>query len=387
MANNKVTDSIIYVGVNDRKIDLFEGQYNVPNGISYNSYLIKDEKTVVMDTVDKNAGGEWLKNLKEALNGEKPDYLVVSHLEPDHSYNIEKLCELFPEMKIVGNAKTFAFLPQFFNIENLNERQVLVKDGDSLNIGKHILNFVMAPMVHWPEVMFTYESTEKVLFSADAFGKFGDLKTDEPWLEEARRYYINIVGKYGIQVQAVLKKANTLDIKIICPLHGPILTEKLEYYLNKYDIWSSYKPEEKGTLIAYASIYGNTEMVSKKLASLLEQTGEKVVLKDLARCDIHEAISDAFKFDKLILASPTYNAGIFTPMEQFLNSLKEKNFQNRKVGIIENGTWAPLSGKAMTQILSQMKDITIADTQVTIKTRMNTENETQLENLINEMIK
>ena len=245
----------------------------------------------------------------------------------------------------------------------------------------------MAPMVHWPEVMFTYESTEKVLFSADAFGKFGDLKTDEPWLEEARRYYINIVGKYGIQVQAVLKKANTLDIKIICPLHGPILTEKLEYYLNKYDIWSSYKPEEKGTLIAYASIYGNTEMVSKKLASLLEQTGEKVVLKDLARCDIHEAISDAFKFDKLILASPTYNAGIFTPMEQFLNSLKEKNFQNRKVGIIENGTWAPLSGKAMTQILSQMKDITIADTQVTIKTRMNTENETQLENLINEMIK
>lgn len=387
MANNKVTDSIIYVGVNDRKIDLFEGQYNVPNGISYNSYLIKDEKTVVMDTVDKNAGGEWLKNLKEALNGEKPDYLVVSHLEPDHSYNIEKLCELFPEMKIVGNAKTFAFLPQFFNIENLNERQVLVKDGDSLNIGKHILNFVMAPMVHWPEVMFTYESTEKVLFSADAFGKFGDLKTDEPWLEEARRYYINIVGKYGIQVQAILKKAKTLDIKIICPLHGPILTEKLEYYLNKYDIWSSYKPEEKGTLIAYASIYGNTEMASKKLASLLKQTGEKVVLKDLARCDIHEAISDAFKFDKLILASPTYNAGIFTPMEQFLNALKEKNFQNRKVGIIENGTWAPLSGKAMTQILSQMKDIKIADTQVTIKTRMNTENETQLENLINEMIK
>lgn len=388
MANNKVTDSIIYVGVNDRKIDLFEGQYNVPNGISYNSYLIKDEKTVVMDTVDKNAGGEWLKNLKEALNGEKPDYLVVSHLEPDHSYNIEKLCELFPEMKIVGNAKTFAFLPQFFNIENLNERQVLVKDGDSLNIGKHILNFVMAPMVHWPEVMFTYESTEKVLFSADAFGKFGDLKTDEPWLEEARRYYINIVGKYGIQVQMLLKKVASLDIKIICPLHGPILKENLSHYIEKYDIWSSYKPENDGVFIAYASIHGNTEKVAQKIKEILEEKGaKKVSIADLSRDDMAEAVEDAFRYDKLVLASASYDAGIFTPMNNFLHLLIEKNYQNRKIALIENGSWAPSAGRCMKELVSKMKNIDLCENLVTIKSTMKENNKIELENLADELLK
>lgn len=387
MENNMITNSIFYIGANDRNIDLFEGQYKVANGISYNSYLIKDEKNVIMDTIDKNATEEWIQKLELALNGEKPDYLVVSHLEPDHSYNIELICKKYPEMKIVGNAKTFAFIPQFFNIENLDERKVEVKEGDSLNIGKHTLNFIMAPMVHWPEVMFTYEQTEKILFSADAFGKFGDLNAEEEWLDEARRYYINIVGKYGIQVQAILKKASTLDIEKICPLHGPILTENLEYYINKYDIWSSYRPEEDGILIAYSSIYGNTANAAKILEGLLKDEKQNVVIKDLARCDMAEAISDAFKYSKIVLASSSYNFGLFPPMENFLNQLKLKNFQNRKVGIIENGTWAPSAAKVMNEIISQMKDIELLEPSITIRTKMNDENLVQMKELVKSIIK
>ena len=387
MENNMITNSIFYIGANDRNIDLFEGQYKVANGISYNSYLIKDEKNVIMDTIDKNATEEWIQKLELALSGEKPDYLVVSHLEPDHSYNIELICKKYPEMKIVGNAKTFAFIPQFFNIENLDERKVEVKEGDSLNIGKHTLNFIMAPMVHWPEVMFTYEQTEKILFSADAFGKFGDLNAEEEWLDEARRYYINIVGKYGIQVQAILKKASTLDIEKICPLHGPILTENLEYYINKYDIWSSYRPEEDGILIAYSSIYGNTANAAKILEGLLKDEKQNVVIKDLARCDMAEAISDAFKCSKIVLASSSYNFGLFPPMENFLNQLKLKNFQNRKVGIIENGTWAPSAAKVMNEIISQMKDIELLEPSITIRTKMNDENLVQMKELVKSIIK
>lgn len=387
MENKMITDSIFYIGVNDRNIDLFEGQYKVPNGISYNSYLIKDEKNVIMDTVDKNATEEWLQKLELALNGEKPDCLVVSHLEPDHSYNIELICKKYPEMKIIGNAKTFAFIPQFFNIENLDERKIEVKEGDSLNIGKHTLNFIMAPMVHWPEVMFTYEQTEKILFSADAFGKFGDLNAKEDWLDEARRYYINIVGKYGLQVQAVLKKASTLDIKTICPLHGPILTDNLEYYINKYDIWSSYRPEEDGILIAYSSIYGNTANAAKILEGFLKDENQNVVIKDLARCDMAEAISDAFRYSKIVLASSSYNFGLFPPMENFLNQLKLKNLQNRKIGIIENGTWAPSAAKVMNEILSQMKDIQLLEPSITIRTKMNDENLVQMKELVKSIIK
>lgn len=387
MENKMITDSIFYIGVNDRNIDLFEGQYKVPNGISYNSYLIKDEKNVIMDTVDKNATEEWLQKLELALNGKKPDCLVVSHLEPDHSYNIELICKKYPEMKIIGNAKTFAFIPQFFNIENLDERKIEVKEGDSLNIGKHTLNFIMAPMVHWPEVMFTYEQTEKILFSADAFGKFGDLNAKEDWLDEARRYYINIVGKYGLQVQAVLKKASTLDIKTICPLHGPILTDNLEYYINKYDIWSSYRPEEDGILIAYSSIYGNTANAAKILEGFLKDENQNVVIKDLARCDMAEAISDAFRYSKIVLASSSYNFGLFPPMENFLNQLKLKNLQNRKIGIIENGTWAPSAAKVMNEILSQMKDIQLLEPSITIRTKMNDENLVQMKELVKSIIK
>lgn len=386
MKDNKITNSIFYIGANDRNIDLFEGQYKVPNGISYNSYVIKDEKNVIMDTVDKNVTEKWLENLEQVLAGEESHYLVISHLEPDHSYNIELICNKYPNMKIVGNAKTFAFIPQFFNITNLEERKVLVKEGDTLNIGKHTLNFVMAPMVHWPEVMFTYESSEKILFSADAFGKFGDLDADEPWLDEARRYYINIVGKYGVQVQAVLKKAENLDIKTICPLHGPILTENLEYYINKYSLWSSYKPEKEGILIAYSSIYGNTANAAKILEGFLKDENQKVVVKDLARCDMAEAISDSYKYGKLVLASSSYNFGLFPPMEHFLNCLKNKNYQNRKVAIIENGTWAPSAAKVMNEILAQMKDITILEPQITIRTKLNDENLTQMKELVKALI-
>lgn len=387
----KISQDIIYIGANDEDIDLFESQYKVPNGISYNSYVIKDEKIVIMDTVDRRKTTEWLENLEKALEGKVPDYLVVSHLEPDHAYNIELLSRKYPTMKIIGNNKTFAFMPQFFDIADFEERKILVKEGDTLNLGKHCLQFFMAPMVHWPEVMVTYEQTEKVLFSADAFGKFGCIDTEEGWknekdLDEARRYYINIVGKYGIQVQAALKKLLTLDISTICPLHGPILKENLEYYINKYNIWSSYIPEEDGILIAYASIHGNTAYAANKLADILKKDGHNnICVKDLARCDFSEAISEAFKYSKLILASSTYNMGIFPPMTNFLNRLKGLNYQNRKVAIIENGTWAPNSGKCMNEILSEMKDINLIQPIITIKSKLNESNLEELENLSKEL--
>ncbi len=387
MNNIEVTNCVKYIGVNDKTIDLFESQYKVPNGISYNSYLIRDEKNVVMDTVDSRMTKDWLNNLEKALEGEKVDYLVVSHMEPDHASNIELLSNKYPEMKIVGNNKTFMYIKQFFNISNLEERQVMVKEGDILNIGKHTLQFFMAPMVHWPEVMVTYEQSEKILFSADGFGKFGALDVEEEWVDEARRYYFNIVGKYGAQVQALLKKASNLDIKMICPLHGPILKENLEYYINKYDIWSSYKPEDEGVFIAYASIYGNTKAAAIQMAKLLEEKGVKqVVLADLTREDMAEAISNAFRFAKIVLASSSYNSGIFPPMEQFLHHLEGKNYQNRKIGIIENGTWAPSAGKCIKSILDNMKDITICEPMVTIKSRMNEETQTKMEELAKELI-
>lgn len=383
----KITEDIIYIGADDKTIDLFEGQYVVPNGISYNSYLIKDEKNVIMDTIDKRKSKEWLENLEKALEGQSPDYLVVSHMEPDHAFNIGEIANKYPEMKIIGNQKTFVMLKQFFNIPNLEERKVEVKEGEEINIGKHTLQFFMAPMVHWPEVMVTYEKTEKIVFSADGFGKFGTLDVKEEWIEEARRYYFNIVGKYGAQVQALLKKLDTLDVKMICPLHGPILKENLEYYIDKYNTWSSYTPEEDGILIAYASIYGNTANVAKKLAEKLEQKGEKkVILKDLARDDMADTIEDAFRYDKIILAASSYNMGVFPPMEQFLNQLKAKNYQNRKIGIIENGTWAPSAGKCMKDIISNMKDITIYEPTITIMSTLNEENNVQLEKLVDEII-
>lgn len=382
MKNVKISDSIKYIGVDDKTIDLFESQYVVPNGISYNSYLIKDEKNVVMDTVDKRGTDEWVKNLEDALDGEVVDYLVVSHMEPDHAYNIELLSKKYPEMKIVGNDKTFAYMKQFFNIDSLEERQIIVKEGDTLEVGNHTLQFVMAPMVHWPEVMVTYEQSEKILFSADGFGKFGALDTDEDWTCEARRYYFNIVGKYGAQVQMLLKKAASLDIKMICPLHGPILKENLEYYIGKYDVWSSYKAEDDGVFIAYASIHGNTADAARKMAKLLEENGaKKVAISDLTRDDMAEAIEDAFRYDKIILAASSYNAEVFPPMEQFLNHLRSKNYQNRKIGIIENGTWAPSAAKTMKEIVSKMKNITICEPTVTIMSKMNEESIAKMEEL------
>ncbi len=388
MNDVNISNDIIYIGADDKDIDLFEGQYIVPNGISYNSYLIKDEKNVVMDTVDKRKSEEWLNNLEDVLNGEELDYLVISHLEPDHSYNIGILAEKYPEMKLVGNAKTFAFLPQFFDIENLEARKVLVEEGSKLNIGKHTLQFFMAPMVHWPEVMVTYEQAEKILFTADGFGKFGTLDTEEDWDCEARRYYFNIVGKYGVQVQALLKKVANLDIKMICPLHGPILKENLGHYINKYDIWSSYKPEDDGVFIAYASIHGNTAEAAKALVKILEEKGaKKVSIADLSRDDMAEAVEDAFRYDKLILAAPSYDAKVFTPMEQFLNILISKNYQKRKVGIIENGTWAPTAARCMKEYLEKMKDIDICDTIVTIKTTVKAETLEKMKLLSEEILK
>ena len=381
MKEIEVTDTIKYIGVDDKTIDLFESQYIVPNGISYNSYLIKDEKIVVMDTVDKRKKEEWLNNLEEELNGKEVDYLVISHLEPDHSSSIKELTEKYPNMKLVGNNLTFKMLPQFFDI-NLEGKQIVVKEGDTLNIGSHTLQFFMAPMVHWPEVMVTYEQKEKILFSADGFGKFGSLDTDEDWACEARRYYFNIVGKYGMQVQALLKKAATLDIKMICPLHGPILKENLEYYINKYDIWSSYKPEDEGVLVAFNSIHGNTANAINRLEEILIEAGaKKVVVSDLAREDMAEVIEDAFRYDKMIVACPTYDAGLFPFMEKFLRHLKHKNYQNRTVGIIENGSWAPAAAKNMKELLEQMKDITIVEPIIHIKTTMNKENEEEMKKL------
>lgn len=386
MQNINISESIKYIGVDDKNIDLFESQYVVPNGISYNSYLINDEKIVIMDTVDKRASIQWLENLEKELNGRKPDYLVISHLEPDHSSNIQLIAEKYPEMKLIGNFKTFSMLPQFFDLD-LSNRQVVVCEGDTINIGKHTLQFFMAPMVHWPEVMVTYEQSEKILFSADGFGKFGTLDTDEDWDCEARRYYFNIVGKFGTQVQSLLKKAATLDIKTICPLHGPILNENLEHYIKKYDIWSSYTPEDDGILIAYASIHGNTENAVKKLATILENSGaKKVILADLSREDMAEVIEDAFRYDKIILASSTYNMGLFPSMETFLHHLLGKNYQNRKIGIIENGSWAPAAGKCMQEIISKMKNITICNPVITIKTTISKENMEQMQELADNIL-
>ncbi len=370
MSDVKITDSIKYIGVDDKTIDLFESQYVVPNGVSYNSYVILDEKVAVMDTVDARKTDEWLANLEVALDGRDVDYLVVSHMEPDHASNIQRLAEKYPNVKVVGNAKTFAMIPQFFDID-LSDRSVVVKEGDTLNLGAHTLQFFMAPMVHWPEVMVAYEQSEKILFSADGFGKFGALDADEAWTCEARRYYFNIVGKYGAQVQALLKKAATLDIQMICPLHGPILKEDLGYYIGKYDIWSKYNPEDEGVFIAYASIHGNTAKAAKKLAEMLEAKGAKrVAIADLSRDDMAEAVEDAFRHDKLVVACSTYDGGLFPCMEDFLLHLKAKNFQKRTVGIMENGSWAPMAGKKMREILEGLKDITICEPVVTIKSTM-----------------
>jgi len=386
MKDTVISDSIIYVGADDKDIDLFEGQYVVPNGISYNSYLIKDEKNVVMDTIDGRRTNEWLNNLEKALAGEEPHYLVISHLEPDHAYNVGLLADKFPKMKLIGNQKTFDMLNQFFEID-IENRKVVVKEGDTINIGKHTLQFFMAPMVHWPEVMVTYEMSEKILFSADGFGKFGSLDTEEDWACEARRYYFNIVGKYGAQVQALLKKAATLDIKMICPLHGPILKENLGYYINKYDIWSSYIPEDKGTLVAYASIHGNTRKVAEEVCKILKEKGEeKVAITDLTRDDMAEAIEDAFRYDKVILLAASYNAGVFPPMEQFLHQLKGKNYQKRKIAFIENASWAPSAGRCMREIVSGMKDIEVCEPLVTIKSTMKISDLEKLNELVDNIL-
>ena len=382
----EITDKIKYIGADDKTLDLFESQYIIPNGVSYNSYLIEDEKIVIMDTVDQRKKDEWLENIEKVLNGREVDYLVVSHLEPDHSANIEILANKYKNMKIVGNQRTFNMMPQFFNMDT-SKRQIVVKEGDTLDIGKHKLQFFMAPMVHWPEVMVTYEQTEKILFSADGFGKFGALDTEEDWTCEARRYYFNIVGKYGDQVQQLLKKAATLDIKMICPLHGPILKENLEFYINKYDIWSSYTPEDDGVLIAYNSIHGNTKKAVEKLAEILKEEGaKKVVISDLARDDMAETIEDAFRYDKMIIASPTYDAGLFPFTEKFLRHLKHKNYQKRKIGIVENGSWAPMAAKYIKNILEEMKDITICEKIVTIKTTMNEETIKDMQNLAKQIL-
>ena len=347
----KVTEEIINIGVNDREITLFEGQYEVKNGMAYNSYVILDEQVVVMDTVDPRATQEWLQNLQEAVGTRAVDYLVIQHMEPDHGGSIMQLIQRYPAMKIVGNAKTFQMLQQFFEVDP-GEKAVIVKEGDTLCTGKHTLQFFMAPMVHWPEVMVTYDQTEKVLFSADGFGKFGTRDADEDWTCEARRYYINICGKYGMQVQALLKKAAALEISTICPLHGPVLTEQLGYYIDKYQVWSSYEPEEEGVLIACASIHGHTLQAAKKMKEILEQKGaKKVVLSDLTRDDLHEAVEDAFRYSHMIIAAASYDASVFPPMEDFLSRLKSKNYQKRKVGIIENGSWAPTAAKSMKALL------------------------------------
>ena len=367
-----ISDAVKYIGVDDKTIDLFESQYVVPEGVSYNSYLILDEKVALMDTVDVRGMQEWEKNLTEALGGRKVDYLVIQHLEPDHAGSIGRLLELYPDVTLVGNAKTFAMLPQFFDIDP-DVKKLTVAEGDTLSLGSHTLTFVMAPMVHWPEVMVSYESTEKILFSADGFGKFGalDAEDEEGWVCEARRYYFNIVGKYGAPVQALLKKAANLDIQMICPLHGPILKEDLGYYIGLYDTWSSYKPENKGVLVAYASIHGNTAKVAEKFAEMLRERGvEKVVVSDLAREDMAEVIEDAFRYDRMVVAGASYDGGVFPCMQDFLHHLQSKAYQNRTVGIIENGSWGPTAGRTMKAILETMKNVTIVDPMVTIKSTM-----------------
>lgn len=381
-----MSQAIRYVGVNDKTLDLFESQYIVPNGVSYNSYVILDDKIVIMDTVDKRARDEWLVNVKEVLENRQPDYLVVSHMEPDHCANIKEICELYPEMKIVGNAKTFMMMKQFFRDFSFDDRQVIVKENSILEIGHHTLRFLMAPMVHWPEVMVTYEESEKVLFSADAFGKFGTLDTQEDWACEARRYYFNIVGKYGLQVQGLLRKIAKLDIETICPLHGPVLKEDLAYYINKYKIWSSYQYEDQGVFIPYASIYGNSAYAAKELARLLEDKGIKVALSDLTRDDMAEAVEDAFRYSHMVLVASSYDGGVFTPMEDFLSHLKAKNYQNRTVAFIENGSWTPCALKAMKTIVESLKNITIVEQSVTIRSTLSDENKDELKQLADSLL-
>lgn len=383
-----ISDDIIYIGADDKDIELFENQYNVPNGVAYNSYIIIDKKIAIMDTIDKRRTNQWLENLDKALNGRKPDYLVISHLEPDHAYNINTLMKKYPDIKLVGNSKTFTFLPQFFDIQNLDSKKIEVKEGEILDLGNHKLKFIMAPMVHWPEVMMTYEEKEKILFSADGFGKFGTLDTKEDWDCEARRYYFNIVGKYGLQVQTLLKKVMNLDIEKICPLHGPILNENLVHYIEKYNIWSSYKAESDGVYIACASIHGNTYSACEKLKEILEEKGiSKVVLSNLSKEDWSESIENAFRYGKIVFASSTYNMEIFTPMRNLLLNLKEKNYQNKIVGLIENGTWAPNSAKCMKEILNTMKNIDIIEPVVTIKSKLSEENCLQLYKMAEDLIK
>ena len=381
MADMTISKDIIHIGASDKEIKLFEGQYVLENGMAYNSYLIKDRDYVILDTVDERVTAQWLQKLSEELDGESPDYLIVSHMEPDHAYNIGILAEKYPDMKIVGNQITFNILSNFFDID-LSKRKVIVSEGDILDIGKHKLQFIMAPMVHWPEVMMTYDQTDKILFSADAFGKFGALDVDEEWDCEARRYYFGIVGKYGDQVQALLKKAEKLDIQTICPLHGPVLKENLEHYMGKYQIWSSYEPEEDGIFIACSSIYGNTLNAVKKFAEILREKGnKKVVIADLTKEDWAEAVEDAFRYSTLVVASSSYNMGLFPPMEQFLNHLKERNYQKRKVAIIENGSWAPSAGRCMKKILQEMKNLDIIEPTITIKSKINKQNEEQMKGL------
>ena len=379
-----ITKDIRYIGVNDHQVDLFEGQYPVPNGIAYNSYVILDEKIAVMDTVDANFTQPWLQNLSAALAGRQPDYLIVQHMEPDHAANVDRFLELYPEAVVVASAKAFAMMKGFFGTDYADRRMV-VGEGDTLCLGVHTLTFVTAPMVHWPEVIVTYDSYDKVLFSADGFGKFGALDVSEPWDDEARRYYIGIVGKYGAQVQALLKKAAALDIQMICPLHGPVLTENLGHYLNLYDIWSSYRVESEGIVIAYTSIYGNTKTAVELLAQRLKDKGEKVVVHDLARCDMSEAISDAFRYGKLVLATTTYNGDVFPFMKTFLHGLTERNFRGRTVGLIENGSWAPVAAKVMQQILSECRELRFTDTTVRIRSALDDASRAQLEAMADEL--
>lgn len=382
----RVTDDIKYVGVNDHQVDLFEGQYVVPLGMAYNSYVIMDEKIVVMDTVDQHFGDEWLANLAAVLGDRKPDYLVVQHMEPDHSANIVSFLKAYPDATVIGNAKTFTFMEQFYGKNDAMKKQV-VKNGEELCLGKHVLKFVFAPMVHWPEVMVTYDITDKVLFSADGFGKFGanDVEDPEGWACEARRYYFGIVGKYGLQTQKLLKAAQGLDIQVICPLHGPVLSENLGYYINLYDKWSSYTPEEPGVCIAYTSVYGHTKAAAEKLAEMLRAKGVKVAISDLARDDMPETIEDAFRYDRLVLATTTYNNGIFPFMHTFIEHLTEREYQNRTIAFIENGTWAPVAAKLMKAMFEKSKKITFAENTVTIKSALNADSEAALEKLAEEL--
>lgn len=382
----EITNNVKYVGVNDHQVDLFEGQYQVPNGMAYNSYIILDEKIAVMDTVDGAFAEEWLQNVEQVLAGRTPDYLVIQHMEPDHSASIPAFLQRYPETVVVSTAMGFKYMEQFFpEMEIAAEKRSVAANGGTLELGSHTLHFVYAPMVHWPEVMMTYEESEKILFAADGFGKFGALDVEEDWVDEARRYYIGIVGKYGAQVQAVLKKAATLDIQTICSLHGPVLKDNLGFYLEKYDKWSSYQPEESGVVIAYASVYGNTKKAAQYLADKLSKSGQKTVLYDLARCDKAAAIADAFRYDKLVLAGITYNGDLFPCMRAYIEGLTERSYQSRRVAVIENGTWAPMAAKLIKGMFEKSKDITFTDTSVTIKSAMNAQNRTELDKLAAEL--